>query len=222
MVEYIIKVELLSDTIFGSGQSISGIVDQDVLHDKFGFPYMKGKTIKGKIREEFTHVLKCIGKGNTDMDIVVRFFGKPDGKSISGLLFSDLEISKNIRDILAETIKENQSELDSNDVLNAATSIRTFTSIDYNSGVAKTGSLRKMRVINNGLTFYSYMTSITDLSETEEGIIGSSVASLKHLGTMETRGKGYVKCSLLKDGIDITRECVDRLEEGISDEISKV
>ena len=83
-------------------------------------------------------------------------------------------------------------------------------------------TLRKMRVINNGLTFYSYMTSITDLSETEEGIIGSSVASLKHLGTMETRGKGYVKCSLLKDGIDITRECVDRLEEGISDEISKV
>ena len=41
-----IKMELLSDTIFGNGMSVPGGEDISVLHDKHGFPYFKGTTLK--------------------------------------------------------------------------------------------------------------------------------------------------------------------------------
>ena len=37
-----VKMKLLSDTIFGNGQSIPGAEDIAVLHDRYGFPYYKG------------------------------------------------------------------------------------------------------------------------------------------------------------------------------------
>ena len=50
-MNYILEVKLLSQAIFGSGNSVSGVVDQEVLHDDLGFPFMKGKTVKGKFKE---------------------------------------------------------------------------------------------------------------------------------------------------------------------------
>ena len=48
-----IKIKLLSNTIFGSGQSVPGGEDIAILHDKDGFPYLKASTFKGIFREEF-------------------------------------------------------------------------------------------------------------------------------------------------------------------------
>ena len=61
MNNYIIEIELLSEAIFGSGQSVPGLVDTDIVHDEYGFPYMKAKTFKGNLRksaEEIVELLK--------------------------------------------------------------------------------------------------------------------------------------------------------------------
>ena len=47
-----IKMELISDAIFGNGASIPGGEDIAVLSDEYGFPYYKGGTFKGVFREE--------------------------------------------------------------------------------------------------------------------------------------------------------------------------
>ena len=47
-----IKMELLSDVIFGNGMSVPGGEDISVLCDSNGFPYYKGGTLKGIFREE--------------------------------------------------------------------------------------------------------------------------------------------------------------------------
>ena len=47
-----IKMELLSDAIFGNGMSVPGGEDISVLRDMYGFPYYKGSTFKGVFREE--------------------------------------------------------------------------------------------------------------------------------------------------------------------------
>ena len=52
-----IKMELLSDTIFGNGMSIPGGEDISVLSDENGFPYYKGGTFKGIFREELERFL---------------------------------------------------------------------------------------------------------------------------------------------------------------------
>ena len=46
-----IRMELLSDAIFGNGMSIPGGEDISVLKDAQGFPYFKGSTFKGVFRE---------------------------------------------------------------------------------------------------------------------------------------------------------------------------
>ena len=50
MDKYQIKIELQSETILGSGESVAGYIDLDVLHDEVGLPYFKGKTLKGRLR----------------------------------------------------------------------------------------------------------------------------------------------------------------------------
>lgn len=55
-----IKMELLSDAIFGNGMSVPGGEDISVLRDMYGFPYYKGSTFKGVFREELYRYLEWI------------------------------------------------------------------------------------------------------------------------------------------------------------------
>ena len=40
-----IRMQLISDVVFGNGESVPGGEDISVLRDKYGFPYYKGGTI---------------------------------------------------------------------------------------------------------------------------------------------------------------------------------
>ena len=44
-------IQLKSDLCVGSGFSYAGIVDSDVSYNKYGFPYISGKRLKGCMRE---------------------------------------------------------------------------------------------------------------------------------------------------------------------------
>ena len=46
-----VRMELLSDTLFGSGFSLSGGADLSAKRDEEGFPYVSGTTFKGLLRE---------------------------------------------------------------------------------------------------------------------------------------------------------------------------
>ena len=64
-----VTMELLSDTILGSGLSIPGGEDIAVCKYDAGFPYMKGSTLKGLLRESlrqqggFGCHLRCVRLG---------------------------------------------------------------------------------------------------------------------------------------------------------------
>lgn len=211
MREYTLKVELLTETLFGSGESIPGDVDEEVLHDVYGFPYMKGKTIKGKLREEALHVQMCIGAGQAEEEIVDRLFGTGDAKEDTILKFSDLTVSSGVRQLLMMQMKDIATGIDPQDILEAMTDIRNFTRIEE-TGVAKKGSLRRIRVIHRGYHFYCTITAQRELSMEEEILLAAAAASLRHLGSMETRGKGHVKCTLWKEKDNITEERVRLLK----------
>ena len=46
-----ITINLLSDLAVGAGESYQSGVDQDIVYDDFGFPYIPAKRLKGCIRE---------------------------------------------------------------------------------------------------------------------------------------------------------------------------
>lgn len=221
MEKYRIRVELLTDAIFGDGMAVPGVVDSDVLHDEMGFPYMKGKTLKGKIREEFAFL--C-GYETTrektmrpeDRKAFEKLFGKPDSDIDGKLYFSHLQLDEPLRKFFIGMMQESQgteNAIDSEDILESLTSIRSYTAIDYTNGVAKRGSLRRVRMINSGLVFYAELQSVEKLSALEEALLGSAVSLLRYLGSLETRGKGQVDCRLFYGDQDITDYCIGMLGE---------
>lgn len=221
MEKYRIRVELLTDAIFGDGTAVPGVVDSDVLHDEMGFPYMKGKTLKGKIREEFEY-LCGFGTGweqtmcPEDGECLEKLFGKPDSDIDGKLYFSHLQLDEPLRKFFIGMMQESQgteNAIDSEDILESLTSIRSYTAIDYTNGVAKRGSLRRVRMINSGLVFYAEVQSMEKLSAKEEALLGSSVSLLRYLGSLETRGKGQVECRLFYGDQDITDYCIGMLGE---------
>lgn len=207
MDNYQIKMELLSETILGSGESVAGYIDLDVLHDELGLPYFKGKTLKGRLREEAENIVRLQSDVFTQEQLN-KLFGKIDNEQDTSLALSDCTVSNNIR----KAIKA--SNLSSNDILNSLTDVRSFTAIDKD-GIAKEGSLRQIRVINKGLKINSEVKFRNEIDNDELTLFGLSVLALRYIGLMCSRGKGNVKCTLLKNGQDITNAIIDNLREKV-------
>lgn len=214
MNNYKVIVELLTETIFGSGYSVPGSVDLEIVCDEYGFPFMKAKTFKGNLREKIEETVNILG--DNYKHIVENLLGEENqAEEINkNLKFSDCKLRENIRKKLEYAIKKGQIE--PHEIKEALTNTRIFTSIDEN-GVAKDGSLRQIRVIKKGLYFEVNISCERKLEEVELGVLAISLRTLKHLGTMRTRGKGEVDCKLyiLEDDVykDKTNFYIEKLVE---------
>lgn len=181
-----IKMTLLSDTIFGNGESIPGGEDISVLYDEYGFPYFKGGTLKGIFREELYRLLRWEGKEEIEVNSIVKeWLGVNDNDEASTerrIQFSDFQLSGYVKEKIRKEI-DNPSI-----ILDSLTHLRTFTQIEEN-GIVKEGSLRTGRCINKGLVFYSELQCKNDQIDR----ICDILAQIKWIGTMRNRGFGKVR-----------------------------
>lgn len=220
MEVYTLKVRLLSDTVFGSGYSVPGFIDADVLYDEYGFPYIKGKTIKGKLGEMavvFINMIKGFDECKKLGEIIEkkkdRLFGVSVDYNHSKMKISDCEVSANVRNYFNNNMED--SGIKPLEVLEALTHVDFQTSINEN-GVADESSLRNFRVINRDLELYSTINIPDMLDEDEKILLASSCSILRHLGAFETKGKGKVLVSLLCEGKDVTDEYIKLLEKKVN------
>lgn len=220
MGEYTVEIELLSETIFGNGEASNIDIDIDIVKDKYGIPYFKGKNLKGKLRKEVQGICDLLGLNEK---LVNELFGG-EFNDISKLRFSDCTLSKKIINNLITLIestgcKSRYAKITKDDITKSLTNIRYFTRIGEN-GVAESGSLRSARVIKKGLKFYSDIHVNGELLKEEEEVLACGIAALRNIGSMESRGKGNVRCKLLKtvDGAkyDITKSSIEDLERKCS------
>lgn len=217
MNKYRIQVKLLTETIFGSGHSIPGSVDLEVVHDEYGLPFMKAKTFKGNFRDAMQDITKFIGNKKCKRLMEKLLGQEDDGVNVwRTLKFSDCMLNKNIKNILEYGV--NKSEINSLEVKEALTEIRSFTSIE-DDGSYKEGSLRHMRVVKKDLVFYVDLYCNRELLEEELSLIAITSKYLKHIGTMRTRGKGEVECRLqeLENGEykDKTDYYINKFSQGV-------
>ncbi|HHV26928.1 MAG TPA: hypothetical protein GXX63_07005 [Tissierellia bacterium] len=221
MEELKIEVELLTESIFGSGQSIPGDVDLEIVYDEYGFPYMKSKTFKGNLREQVEKVISILKDepyGLNYAEYVERLFGSENNglNNWKTLKFSDCQLDKDIKEVLVYAIRN--GKVNKNEIMRSLTDVRSFTSID-NNGISKDGTLRHVRVIKKGLKFNVTVSCGRQLEDIELSILAAGVSSLRHIGTMRTRGKGQIKSRLLIDKgnelIDITDKYVNKLMEEV-------
>ena len=189
-----IRMQLMSDAIFGNGESIPGGEDISVLSDENGFPYYKGGTFKGIFREEMGNYLAWTLSGEKENKIKVeleRLLGTGGDDNIYNmdkLVFSDFNLSDYVKGQMLAEIGTGQAY----NVLNALSHVRTFTAMSP-EGIVQEGTLRQCRCINKGLNFYSEIKC----SQKDEQLVEDVLSMIKWVGTMRSRGFGKVKLTVV-------------------------
>lgn len=189
MERYRLKIELLSDLCAGNGKGYTSSLDTDVCQDKYGFPYIPGRRIKGILRE---CALELSDWGyEIDPD---KLFGK-EGDSFAPVRIgsAELESADTIRQMIEDN--PNVSVFATQNVLNCYSYIRTNTAVDYETGVADDQSLRTMRVVNKGTVFYA---DVRLKDPKMKDPLERCCIVYRHMGLHRTRGLGEVCVSLVE------------------------
>ena len=179
-----IKMELLSDAIFGSGYSIAGGEDISVCVDNRGYPYLKGSTLKGLLRESAENFVAW-GEGNVNLQLL---FGEEGWDAID-----------DDRRIQITSLELTQYPTDTSDCF----SKRAFTSVE--DGVAKDGSLRLASCVRAGLTFGGQIIC----SSEDVDFIKMALNGIQRIGTLRNRGFGHVRFSINPQKIQKTNQQIE-------------
>jgi CRISPR/Cas system CMR subunit Cmr4 (Cas7 group RAMP superfamily) len=196
-------VKLLSDTVFGRGDGVAGLVDQEIVYDeKTGLPYIHGRTLKGLLVESCADILFALEQSQSShsktwQDLAARVFGKAGSTidSAGALHVGTAHLKQDLRDKLIAAVKQG---LPPQQVFEALTNIRRQTSIDEDTGTAAKGSLRSSRVLIRGLVFEADLTLNLSDEELDNALaLLSACASVTQRGgSHRNRGLGYLKVYL--------------------------
>ena len=203
-----LKVELMSDTTFGSDKMSHEDIDNEVIFDEYGIPYIPSRTMKGLLVEEamqFCEVLEGLKHEKADhwREVAHHLFGKP-GSIKSSISFDNAMIDEKLRKQIYYSVKhlkdgaENREsvkgrEIAWRDILDGFTTVRYQTAIDPATGTAKNHSLRSTRVILPGWTFFSNLNWLHESTDEEEALIAISALSVRRAGTQRNRGRGRIQ-----------------------------
>ncbi|MGB7712167.1 MAG: RAMP superfamily CRISPR-associated protein [Microcoleus sp.] len=224
MSNYLFKIELLSDTTLGRGDGVAGLVDQEVEHDSYGFPYLRGRTLKGLLREECDNLVAFI---STDWQRLANtLFGIPGSGigTIAEIHVGDACLPEDLRQAVALQFEQEayrgEISLTATDILSSLTTFRRQTAIDPKDGAAKEKSLRSSRVILRELCFTApliFETQPTDDLNKMLALLAASTLALRRIGSGRNRGRGHVKCTLWEQKNqeirEITSEYLRRFEQ---------
>ncbi|MCA6578684.1 MAG: RAMP superfamily protein [Pseudanabaena sp. M085S1SP2A07QC] len=218
MNNYKLKIKLLSDTTFGRGDGVAGIVDQEVEHDSYGLPYLRGRTLKGLLSEECDNLIHSLVDNQKHwQELVCKLFGiSGSGLDIMAAVhIGDARLPSDLQQAVAHEIQEN--DLTSQQILSSLTTIRKQTAISAETGVAEAKSLRSARVVIRDLEFTSDLLFETETVEEDMlTLLAIGTLSLRHLGSGRNRGRGHVQCTLHDaDGNDITRNYIHRFGQEV-------
>ena len=164
-----VTMELLSDAVFGSGFSIPGGEDIAVCRDEKGYPYLKGTTLKGLLRESLENLTAWTGGNMADVE---EMLGVPG--------WDGTEEERRVH-LTALTVEQPPADPEE------CFSLRTFTSLE--DGVVKAGTLRTASCIRRGLRFSGQLTC----AEGDAALLRDALAGIKWAGTLRSRGFGSVK-----------------------------
>ncbi|MEG3980487.1 RAMP superfamily CRISPR-associated protein [Microcoleus sp. T3B2] len=218
---YQMKIKLLSDTTFGRGDGVAGLIDQEVEHDSFGFPYLRGRTLKGLLSEESDNLMAVLTNHKQDWETVAcNLFGTLGSTigTMGAVHVGDACLPEDLREAVAFQIQD--KTLTKTEVLDSLTSIRRQTSIDPQSGTPDEGSLRSFRVVLRDRCFTADLIFEKMPSDEMLSLVAVGSLALRRLGSGRNRGRGHVKCTLHDaDGNDITHHYANYFGQEIKEKV---
>ncbi len=197
-----LRITLQSDATFGRGDGVAGLVDEEIEHDdRFGLPYLRGRTLKGLLVEECANILYALMRqDNPALEACEQsaraLFGSP-GSTLAddGLLrVGHAQLPAVLRRAVQEDVRGGR--LNPAQVLESLTAIRRQTAVDE-GGAPKRESLRSMRVLLRELTLIADLTfangATFDPDSTELALLAACALGLRRAGTGRNRGRGRLK-----------------------------
>lgn len=177
-----IFITLRSDLCAAGGDGFSSVIDTDVSYDKYGFPIIGARRLKGCLRD----AAKLIGIGSVD-----EIFGTAGSDKNGSLKISDAHI-KGYEELKREAVS---SGLNAEEVISLFSYTRASTQIENDT--AMDNSLRFTRVVKH----YSPLTNDETVFEAEADIdekykddLSDICRALRNIGYKRNRGYGAVKC----------------------------
>ena len=211
MTTYRLKFTTESDATFGRGDGLASLIDAEVQHDRYGLPFLGGRSLKGLLEEECASILFALKEQKKNQMFYDAFygaarhlFGIPGSRDSDRAILhiSDARLPADFREAIAKGVERN--ELKSEQVLNSLTAIRRQTAMDE-SGAPKTGSLRVMRVILRDTPFEAELTFTRNPSDMDLALLAACVKAFRRAGTGRNRGRGKLTAKLCDvNGKDVT------------------
>lgn len=217
-----LKFILNSDATFGRGEGVAGLIDEEVEHDDLGFPYLRGRTLKGLLVEETANLLYALQRQNkanyNEWEQAARALFGDSGTMLSetGILrVGDARLPKPLRDSVRAQ-KTRIGKPTRLDVLESLTGIRRQTAMDE-TGRADDGSLRSMRVILRQTPFEAALQFTQTPGKTELALLGAATLAFQRAGTGRNRGRGALTAWLLDENrADITQQMFETFQQEVT------
>lgn len=224
---------LLSDGTFGRGEGLAGLVDVEVEHDRYGLPFLRGRSLKGLLNEECANLLYALSQNGREMkkwhQAAHRLLGTP-GSSLADdarWRVGAAQLPLELREAVQNTLEVGGTSLRPTDILDSLTAIRHQTAVDETRGVPEDGTLRTMRVIVRQTPFEARLTCLNPSHDVDESdnqqkaddldlpLLAACVLALRRAGIARNRGRGRLRATLHADtkgrpGMEITRQQFDR------------
>lgn len=201
-----LELTLLSDATFGRGDGVAGLVDAEVQQDRYGLPYLSGRTLKGLMTGECAEVLfaleKVVPAQRERWRAAARFlFGEPgsDLESIARLRIGDAQLPADLREAVRQgfdSVSDDERGKLARANLESLTALRRQTALDA-MGVPKEETLRTMRVILRETPFAARLDWLEPPTEDARRLLAATCSALRRVGTGRHRGRGLVATRLL-------------------------
>ncbi|HLF25537.1 MAG TPA: RAMP superfamily CRISPR-associated protein [Anaerolineae bacterium] len=226
---------LKSDATFGRGDGVAGLVDEEVQHDRYGLPYLSGRTLKGLLASECADILfglkQSMPAALQRWEAAARFLFGAAGSGdddAAHMRVGDARLPRDLSLAIAEDFRplenlkreerERQWGLKQTETLEALTALRRQTALDA-TGAPLKDTLRTMRVIIRETPFEARLTFVSDIQDDgdELALLAACVKALRRAGTGRHRGRGRIEAELRAlNGQDITQTHFKRFAQVVN------
>lgn len=209
--QLMLKFELLSAATFGRGDGLPGVVDREVEHDRYGLPFLRGRTLRGLLAEEMESLLFALGiparkQSQSEphkqelKNAADRLLGVEaklnDEEGIMHVGNACLPV--NLRRLIEQSIDEDDGRITRTSVLEALTAIRRQTAMTE-FGAPEPASLRSMRVVLRGTIFEAQLTFDEDPQPLDRALLAATTLAWRRAGTGRNRGRGRLRAWIQDD-----------------------
>lgn len=199
-----LRIELLSDATFSSGAGTAGEVDVEIVHDRYGCPYIPGRTLKGLLREAWLAMAEHFPEDAGPAREVLGFEADLGQEGAGRLEVHDARLPEELRQWVRHAVERRENPVPPSEVLRALTDIRRQTARDRSTGGPAQGTLRSARVTLRGLVFEAPIQAGAHFTDDHWRVIARLCLGVRHAGLGRNRGRGHMRLSLWLGGADAT------------------